>query len=177
MFRIRFTPSANNSWTCSSAVSSGPRNKKFGRIVETVKTGKASSVLGGSISSCLAVIGEGGRGVVGVLGVPGREWAGVTDKWPFEGVVERSTLRYCDTGIVDVEPDIDVGKLGLRYEAEGGGGGIFNGLGREEFQGFAGPVRWVADFENCVLRDSFGCRSINWVSILRRLGTLGRLVI
>jgi hypothetical protein len=35
----------------------------------------------------------------------------------------------------------------------------------------------VADFENCVLSDSFGCLSIDWVSILRRLGTLGRLVI
>ena len=34
----------------------------------------------------------------------------------------------------------------------------------------------MADFENCVVRDSFGCRSIDWVSILRRLGTLGRLV-
>lgn len=35
----------------------------------------------------------------------------------------------------------------------------------------------MADFENCVLRESFGCRSTDWVSILRRLGTLGRLVI
>lgn len=35
----------------------------------------------------------------------------------------------------------------------------------------------MADFENCVLSDNFGCRSIDWVSILRRLGTLGRLVI
>lgn len=35
----------------------------------------------------------------------------------------------------------------------------------------------MADFENCVLRDSFGCRSTDCVSILRRLGTLGRLVI
>ena len=35
----------------------------------------------------------------------------------------------------------------------------------------------MADFENCVVRDSFGCRSIDWVSILRRVGTLGRLVI
>lgn len=69
-------------------VSSGPRNKKFGRTVETVKTGKASSVVGGSMSSCLAVIGEGGRGVVGVLGVPGREWVGVTDKRPVDGVAE-----------------------------------------------------------------------------------------
>ena len=79
--------------------------------------------------------------MVGVLGVPGREWVGVTDKRPVEGVVERSTLRYCDPGVVDDEPDIDDEKLGLRYEAEGGGGGIFNGLGREVFQGFVGPVR------------------------------------
>ena len=35
----------------------------------------------------------------------------------------------------------------------------------------------MADFENCVLSDSFGCLSTDWVSILRRLGTLGRLVI
>ena len=144
MFRIRLTPSDSNSWTWSSVVSSGPRNKKFGRMVETAKTGKASSVVGGSISSCLAVIGEGGRGVVGVRGVPGREWVGVTDKSPFEGVVERSTLRYCDPSVVVVvgdELDIDDGKLRLRYEVEGGGGGIFNGLGREAFQGLAGPVR------------------------------------
>jgi len=127
-------------------VSSGPRNKKFGRMVEAVKTGKASSVVGGSISSCLAVIGEGGRGVVGVRGVPGREWVGVTDKNPFEGVAERSTLRYCGPSVVvvvvvDDEADIGDGKLRLRYEVEGGGGRIFNGLGREVFQGFAGPVR------------------------------------
>lgn len=146
MFRIRLTPSANSSWTWSSVVSSGPRNKKFGRIVETAKTGKASSVVGGSMSSCLAVIGEGGRGVVGVRGVPGREWVGVTDKSPFEGVVERSTLRYCGPGVaavivVDDEPDIDDGKLRLRCEVEGGGGGIFNGVGRKVFQGFVGPVR------------------------------------
>ena len=146
MFKIRLTPSANNSWTWSSEVNSGPRNKKFGRIVETVKMGKASSVVGGSISSCLAVIGEGGSGVVGVLGVPGREWVGVTDKKPFEGVVERSTLRYCGPGViivivVDDEPDIDDGKLRLRCEVESGGGGMFNGVGREVFQGFAGPVR------------------------------------
>ena len=92
----------------------------------------------------MRIIGEGGRGVVGVRGVPGREWVGVTDKRPFEGVVERSTLRYCDPSvavIVDDELDIDDGKLRLRYEVEGGGGGIFNGLGREAFQGFAGPVR------------------------------------
>jgi len=95
------------------------------------------------MSSCLAVIGEGGRGVVGVRGVPGREWVGVTDKRPLEGVVERSTLRYCDPGVVvaDDGSDIDDGKLRLRYEEEGGGGGIFNGVGREVFQGFAGPVR------------------------------------
>lgn len=144
MFKIRLTPSACNSWTWSSVVSSGPRNKKFGRIVETVKTGNASSVVGGSISSGLAVIGEGGRGVVGVRGVPGREWVGVTDKRLLEGVVERSTLRYCDSCVVavaDDRSDIDDGKLRLRYEVEDGGGGIFNGLGREAFQGFAGPVR------------------------------------
>lgn len=146
MFKIRLTPSANSSWTWPSVVSSGPRNKKLGRMVEAVKTGKASSVVGGSMSSCLAVIGEGGRGVVGVLGVPGREWVGVTDKSPLEGVVGRSTLRYCDPGdvvaaIVDGEPDIGDGKLRLRCEVEGGGGGIFNGLGREVFQGFVGPVR------------------------------------
>jgi len=83
--------------------------------------------------------------VVGVRGVPGREWVGVTDKRPFKGVVERSTLRYCDPGVVIVvvadKPDIGDGKLRLRYEVEDGGGGIFNGLGREVFQGFAGPVR------------------------------------
>lgn len=144
MFKIRLTPSACNSRTWSSAVSSGPRNRKLGRIVEAVKTGKASSVVGGSISSCLAVIGEGGRGVVGVRGVPGREWVGVTDRRPLEGVVERSTLRYCDPGaavVVDDESDVGDGKLTLRYEVEGGGGGIVNGLGREAFQGFAGPVR------------------------------------
>lgn len=123
-------------------VSSGPRNKKFGRIVETVKIGKASSVVGGSISSCLAVIGEGGRGVVGVLGVAGREWVGVTDKRPFEGVIERSKLRCCDPSVVDVdEPDIEDGKPRVRCEGDGDGGGIFKGLGREIFQGFAGPVR------------------------------------
>ena len=79
--------------------------------------------------------------MVGVRGVPGREWVGVTDKRPLDGVVERSTLRYCDPGVVGDEPDVDDGKLRLRYEAEGDGGGIFNGLGREAFQGFAGPVR------------------------------------
>lgn len=84
--------------------------------------------------------------MVGVLGVPGREWVGVTDKKPFEGVVEQSTLRYCGPGViivivVDDEPDIDDGKLRLRCEVEGGGGGMFNGVGREVFQGFAGPVR------------------------------------
>ena len=146
MFKIRLTPSVNSSWTWSSVVSSGPRNKKLGRTVETVKTGNASSVVGGSTSSCLAVIGEGGRGVVGVLGVPGREWVGVTDKSPLEGVVGRSTLRYWNPGdvaavIVDGEPDIGDGKLRVRCDVESGGGGIFNGLGREEFQGFVGPVR------------------------------------
>lgn len=123
-------------------VSSGPRNRKFGRIVDTVKMGKGSSVVGGSISSCLAVIGEGGRGVVGVRGVPGREWVGVTDKKPFEGVVERSTPRCRDpSAMVDEGPDIDDGKLKFRWEGEGEGGGIFRGLGLEVFQGFAGPVR------------------------------------
>jgi hypothetical protein len=142
MFKIRLTPRAINSWTWSSVVSSGPRNKKFGRTVETVKTGKASSVVGGSMSSCLAVIGEGGRGVVGVRGVPGREWVGVTDKRPFEGVFERSTLRCCDPSIIDDgEPDIEDEKLRVRCEGEGDGGGIFKGVGREIFQGFVGPVR------------------------------------
>ena len=123
-------------------VSSGPRNKKFGSTVETEKTGKASSVVGGSISSCLAVIGEGGIGVVGVRGVPGRECVGVTDKSPFEGVVERSTLRCCEPHAVDDdEPDIEGEKLRVRCEGEGDGGGIFKGVGREIFQGFAGPVR------------------------------------
>lgn len=84
--------------------------------------------------------------MVGVRGVPGREWVGVAHKSPLEGVVERSTLRYCDPNVVvvtvvDEEPDIEDGKLRLRYEVEGGGGGIFNGLGREAFQGFTGPVR------------------------------------
>lgn len=162
MFKIPLTPSASNSWTWSSVVGSGPRNKKFGRTTETVKTGKASSVVGVSISSCLAVIGEGGRGVVGVRGVPGREWVGVADKRPFEGVVGRSTLRRCAPSVADGdEPDIEDGKLSVRYDGEGDGGGMFRGLGREIFQGFVGPVRWVADFENCVLRDSLGCRSID----------------
>ena len=84
--------------------------------------------------------------MVGVRGVPGREWVEVTDKRPFDGVVERSTLRYCDPSVVvaaaiDDEPDIDDGKLRLRCEVEGGGAGIFSGLGREAFQGFVGPVR------------------------------------
>ena len=139
MFNIRLTPSASNSWTWSSVVNSGPRNRKFGRTAETVKTGKVSSVVGGSISSCLAVIGEGGRGVVGVRGVPGREWVGVTNKSPFEGVVK---LRCCNSIVVDGdEPDIEDGKLRVKCEGEGDGGGIFKGVGRERFQGLVGPVR------------------------------------
>lgn len=93
------------------------------------------------MSSCLAVIGEGGKGVVGVRGVPGRECVGVTDRRPFEGVVERSALRCCNPVVVVGKRDIEGGKLRLRCEGEGDGGGIFKGLGREIFQGFVGPVR------------------------------------
>ena len=109
-------------------------------MVDTAKTGKASSVVGGSKSSCLAVIGEGGIGVVGVRGVPGRECVGVTDKRPFEDAAERSALRYCDPGVVGDELNIEFGKLRLRCEGDGDGG-IFKGVGREMFQGFVGPVR------------------------------------
>ena len=33
----------------------------------------------------------------------------------------RFTLRYCDPGVIDNEPDIDDGRLGLRYKVEDSG--------------------------------------------------------
>jgi len=52
-------------------VSSGPRYRKFGRIVDTVNTGYGSSVVGGCEESSRAVDGERGMGVAGVCGVCG----------------------------------------------------------------------------------------------------------
>jgi hypothetical protein len=60
-FKIRLTPRSMSSFTCSSVVSSGPKNRKLGRIVDTVKSGKASSV---PEVIALAVSGE-GRAVPG----------------------------------------------------------------------------------------------------------------
>ena len=51
---------------------------------------------------------------------------------------------------------------------------MFSGLRSFPCQGIGGPVAWVADFENCVFKDNLGNLSTAWVSILRRLGTLGR---
>lgn len=70
MFNIRFTPNSCSSSTCSGVVSSGPKNKKLGRIVDIVNTGKASSVDGGS-SSGRAVTGDGSWNPLGVPGVCG----------------------------------------------------------------------------------------------------------
>ena len=63
--RIRFTPSERSSSTCSSEVSSGPRKRKFGRMVDTVNIGNGSSVVGGWEVSGRAVDGEREEGVVG----------------------------------------------------------------------------------------------------------------
>jgi len=53
---ILFTPRFFNSSTCEGSVSSDPRNKKFGKIIETVNVGNASDSVDG-ISGC-TVMGE-----------------------------------------------------------------------------------------------------------------------
>lgn len=58
MFNILLTPNSLNSSTCDGSVNSGPRNKKFGRIVEIENVGiDSDSVDGGSGR---AVEGDGG---------------------------------------------------------------------------------------------------------------------
>ena len=75
IFSIRLIPSDLSSCTCSGRVSSGPRYKKFGRIMDTVKVGNSASAE--VRSSGRAVLGDGGgrsmhSGVSGVRGGVGR---------------------------------------------------------------------------------------------------------
>ena len=72
---MRLTPKDWSSSTCSGDEGSGPRNRKFGSIHDTVKLGKGSSVVGGWSRSGLAVAGDeiGPMGVVGEWGYDGGE--------------------------------------------------------------------------------------------------------
>src|SRR4051794_6060388 len=73
IFSILFTPRPSSSVACSSFTSSGPRYKKFGKMVEMVNTGAGLVGSGPFMPPGLAVIGDGGSsGVSGLLGVRGR---------------------------------------------------------------------------------------------------------
>lgn len=85
---MRFTPKDNSSSTCSGEEGSGPRYKKFGRMHDTVKVGRGSSVVGGWSISGRAVAGE-DKGPTGVFGEWGNEEgeAGLGESEPLELLV------------------------------------------------------------------------------------------
>jgi hypothetical protein len=145
IFRIRRTPRLCNSATCSGVVSSGPRNKKLGRIVLIANSGNGSSVVGGSSGRAVAGGSPKPRAKLkpfAPLGVPG-VCGGV------KYAVGNSSL-----------PEIGEERL----QGVEGDGAV--GCGE-------GGARAVEDFRGMVRTWSLR-RSADFVSSLRRLGAEGR---
>lgn len=69
---IRLTPRDSSSETCEGKVSSGPRKRKLGRIIETVNSSRSLSVV--EVVPGVDVVGV-GRAVDGVSGTGGDELA------------------------------------------------------------------------------------------------------
>jgi hypothetical protein len=74
MLMIRLTPSDSSSDTCEGKVSSGPRKRKLGRIIETMNSSRSVSVA--EVVLNVEVVGV-GRAVDGVGGIGGDEF--ITD--------------------------------------------------------------------------------------------------
>jgi hypothetical protein len=73
MLMIRFTPRDFNSETCEGDMSSGPRKRKLGRIVEMTNSSRSFSV-SEEVLPGVEVVGV-GLAVVGVTGIGGDEFA------------------------------------------------------------------------------------------------------
>lgn len=167
MLSIRLTPNARSSSTCSGAVSSGPRKRKFGKMVDTVKEGKGSSVVGGWSKSGRAVTGDGGNptGVSGLRGLGKAAWEVDGERLSVEPLTARGKNR------TDELPFL-FEWASLRWDGE---------LGRREDEDdwrlivHVGAAS-VLDFEGTVRRVSLGTSlSAELVSSLRRFGMLDTL--
>ncbi len=163
MLRMRLIPNAVNSSTCWAAVSSGPRKRKLGKIVETVKVGSgSSSVVGGWSRSGRAVTGDGGKptGVMGVRGLGKGARELVDERLSDEPLTARRYKR------VD-GPAFLFEWVSLRCEGE-----FARSDDEDDCRLRQGAAR-VFDFEGAVRSVSFGTSlSADVVSSLRRFGIL-----